>query len=125
MIRRLLHRFGYIFAHLLFFRAKTPTAVVEQLRIAYRLVGVRIVETPQIDGVERTIFLCPYRNLGTTWFGRSGAVTTFSTESTTGTSPTSANTRNSGISGLKTVLTSNTVRSPNTATRMSLSPRNN
>lgn len=70
MIRRLLHGFGYIFAHLLFFGAKTPTAVVQRLRIAYRLVGVKIVETPHIDGVERTIFLCPYRDLGTTWFGK-------------------------------------------------------
>lgn len=68
MIRRLLHGFGYVFAHLLFLGADTPTSVVRRLRIAYRLVGVRTVETPSIDEVERTIFLCPYRNLGTRWF---------------------------------------------------------
>jgi hypothetical protein len=68
MLRRLLHGFGYLFAHLLFIRANTPTAVVRRLRIAYRLVGVRIVERPQVDGIERTIFLCPYRNLGSRWF---------------------------------------------------------
>jgi hypothetical protein len=27
------------------------------------------VETPQVDSVERTIFLCPYRNLAASWFG--------------------------------------------------------
>lgn len=70
MLERLLHRFGYAFAHLLFFRASTPDAVVRRLRLAYRLVGVRIVETPRVDGVERTIFLCPYRNLAANRFGR-------------------------------------------------------
>ncbi|WP_435345738.1 hypothetical protein [Haloarchaeobius sp. HRN-SO-5] len=69
MIRRLLHDLGYVIAHVLFLGARTPDAVVKRLRVAYRLVGVRIVETPQVDSVERTIFLCPYRNLGTTWFG--------------------------------------------------------
>ena len=69
MIRRLLHDFGYVVAHVLFLGAKTPESIVKRLRIAYRLVGVRIVETPEIDSVERTIFLCPYRNLGASWFG--------------------------------------------------------
>lgn len=69
MIRKLLHDLGYVIAHVLFIRANTPASVVRRLRIAYRLVGVRIVETPRVDAVERTIFLCPYRNLGTTWFG--------------------------------------------------------
>lgn len=69
MIRRLLHGFGYVFAHLLFLGADTPASVVRRLRVAYRLVGVRIVETPHVDGVERTIFLCPYRDLGATRFG--------------------------------------------------------
>lgn len=68
MIRRVLHWFGYALAHILFLGANTPARVVKRLRIAYRLVGVRIVETPRIDEVERTIFLCPYRNLGTRWF---------------------------------------------------------
>ena len=69
MLRRLLHDIGYVIAHLLFIGATTPESVVKRLRVAYRLVGVRIVETPQVDSTERTIFLCPYRNLGTTWFG--------------------------------------------------------
>jgi hypothetical protein len=70
MIRRLLHDIGYVIAHVLFLGASTPRSVVGRLRIAYRLVGVKIVETPTVDGVERTIFLCPYRNLAAGWFGR-------------------------------------------------------
>lgn len=69
MIRRLLHDIGYLIAHVLFLGAHTPSAVVRRLRIAYRLVGVRIVETPRVDAAERTVFICPYRNLGATWFG--------------------------------------------------------
>ncbi len=69
MIRRLLHDLGYVIAHVLFVGATTPASVVARLRLAYRLVGVRIVETPQVDAVERTIFLCPYRNLGAARFG--------------------------------------------------------
>lgn len=69
MIRRLLHNIGYLFAHILFLGANTPKSVVVRLRVAYRLVGVRIVETPQVDSAERTIFLCPYRNLASSWFG--------------------------------------------------------
>ena len=67
MLRRLLHEVGYALAHVLFLGASTPTEVVGRLRVAYRLVGVRIVETPRVDAVERTVFLCPYRDLGTTW----------------------------------------------------------
>lgn len=70
MIRRLLHAIGYLIAPVLFFGANTPTSVVRRLRIAYRLVGVRIVETPTVDGTERTIFLCPYRNLAAGRFGQ-------------------------------------------------------
>lgn len=69
MIRRLLYWFGYLAAHVLFLDAATPDSVVRRLRIAYRLVGVRIVETPVVDGVERTVFLCPYRNLAASWLG--------------------------------------------------------
>jgi len=69
MIRRLLHDLGNAIAFVLFLGANTPAAVVRRLRIAYRLVGVRIVETPRVDSVERTIFLCPYRHLGATRFG--------------------------------------------------------
>lgn len=70
MLERLLHGFGYLFAHLLFLRASTPEAVVRRLRLAYRLVGVRIVETPRVDETERTVFLCPYRNLAANRFGQ-------------------------------------------------------
>ena len=70
MLRRLLHDIGYLIAHVLFLGANTAPAVVRRLRMAYRLVGVRIVETPRIDETERTIFLCPYRNLGANRFGR-------------------------------------------------------
>lgn len=69
MIRRLLHHIGYVIAHGLFIGANTPEAVVKRIRVAYRLAGVRIVETPRVDSVERTIFLCPYRNIGATRFG--------------------------------------------------------
>ncbi|WP_345780661.1 hypothetical protein [Haloplanus pelagicus] len=69
MLRKALHALGYVIAHVLFLGAETPAAVVGRLRVAYRLVGVDIVETPRVDDAERTIFLCPYRNLGATWFG--------------------------------------------------------
>jgi hypothetical protein len=69
MIRRALHAIGYVLAHALFLGAHTPREVVRRLRLAYRLVGVRIVETPRVEGVERTVFLCPYRNLGAGRFG--------------------------------------------------------
>jgi len=70
MLRRLLHDIGYVIAHVLFLGATTPESVVRRLRVAYRLVGVRIVETPRVDGVERTIFLCPYRTLAASWVGQ-------------------------------------------------------
>ncbi|MFB6151825.1 MAG: hypothetical protein ABEJ40_08475 [Haloarculaceae archaeon] len=69
-VKTALHAFGYVAAHVLFLGASTPEAVVERLRIAYRLVGVRVVETPRVDGVERTVFLCPYRNLAAGRFGQ-------------------------------------------------------
>jgi len=70
MLRRVLHGIGYLVAHVLFLGATTPGAVVARLRLAYRLVGVRIVERPRVDHVERTIFLCPYRNLAAGRFGQ-------------------------------------------------------
>lgn len=70
MFEKGLYWFGYVFAHLLFFRANTPRTVVRRLRIAYRFVGVRIVETPVVDGARRTVFLCPYRNLAASRFGK-------------------------------------------------------
>lgn len=69
MLRDVLHAFGYLAAHVLFFRAETPDAVVDRLRTAYRLVGVEIVETPVVEGRRRTIFLCPYRNLAAGRYG--------------------------------------------------------
>lgn len=69
MLRRLLHAVGYLVAHVLFIGARTPASVAQRLRVAYRLVGVRIVETPRVDDVERTIFLCPYRDIGAGWLG--------------------------------------------------------
>lgn len=70
MIRRALHHLGYLIAHVLFLGANQPLAVARRLRFAYRLVGVRIVETPRIDAAERTVFLCPYRNLASSWYGQ-------------------------------------------------------
>lgn len=69
MLENGLHAVGYLLAHVLFLGANTPEAVVGRLRVAYRLVGVTIVKTPRVDGAERTIFLCPYRNLATTRYG--------------------------------------------------------
>ena len=64
LFERLLHDFGYAFAHLLFLGARSPASVVTRLRLAYRLVGVKIDETESGDGGERTMFTCPYRNVG-------------------------------------------------------------
>lgn len=69
-VERLLWAIGYLVGFLLFFRAHSVEQVVTRLRLAYQLVGVRIVERPTIDAVERTIFLCPYRNLGANRWGR-------------------------------------------------------
>lgn len=70
MLRRTLHVFGYVVAHLLFLGANTPRSVACRLRLAYRLVGVKIVETPRLDDTERTIFLCPYRTHAASWIGQ-------------------------------------------------------
>lgn len=63
LFERLLHDFGYAFAHLLFLGASSPSAVVRRLRLAYRSVGVRIDDTDSGGGGERTVFTCPYRNI--------------------------------------------------------------
>lgn len=70
MLRRALHAFGYAVAHQLFLGATRPRSVVRRLRLAYRLVGVKIVEMPRVNDAERTIFLCPYRNLAANRVGR-------------------------------------------------------
>jgi hypothetical protein len=62
---RLLYLLGYIFAPILFIKAEAPKSVVKRLRLAYRLVGVKIIETESTDSREKTVFLCPYRNLFT------------------------------------------------------------
>lgn len=63
MLERILFAIGYLIAPVLFFRASTPRSVVKRLRFAYRLAGVRIKNTERVDATERTVFLCPYRNL--------------------------------------------------------------
>ncbi|GAB7094042.1 hypothetical protein JCM30237_11940 [Halolamina litorea] len=66
---RALHDFGYVIAHGLFLGADSPESVVKRLRLAYRLVGVRIDDTGT-DGGERTTFTCPYRDLGADRYGK-------------------------------------------------------
>ena len=61
---RLLHDFGYAFAHGLFLGASSPGGVVRRLRLAYRSVGVDIDGTEREAGAERTTFTCPYRRVG-------------------------------------------------------------
>ena len=69
MIERLLYVFGYVLAYGLFFRAETTQTVVRRLRLAYRLVGVRIEKTTCTDGTERTVFRCPYRDVSADRYG--------------------------------------------------------
>lgn len=69
MIEKGLYLAGYAIAHVLFFGMNTPEAIVRRLRFAYRLIDVKIVEMPQVDGAERTVFLCPYRNPVKTRYG--------------------------------------------------------
>lgn len=69
-IGAILFGFGYLASFVLFFRADTPDAVVRRLRWAYRTVGVDIHDTESVDGTERTIFRCPYRDIGADRFGR-------------------------------------------------------
>jgi hypothetical protein len=69
LLERVLHDFGYAFAHVLFLGASSPPEVVRRLRWAYRSVGVRIDETDSGDGGERTTFTCPYRNVAADRYG--------------------------------------------------------
>jgi hypothetical protein len=68
-LERLLHGFGYVFAHGLFLGARSPERVVRRLRLAYRSVGVDIDETETEAGAERTTFTCPYRDVGARFYG--------------------------------------------------------
>ena len=65
----LLHAVGYLAAFVLFLGADSPSAVAGRLRLAYRAVGVRVRDTERVDGVERTVFRCPYRGLGAGRYG--------------------------------------------------------
>lgn len=70
LVGTLLYALGYIASFVLFFRAHSMDTVVARLRWAYRTVGVDIRDTESVDGVERTVFRCPYRNLGADRWGR-------------------------------------------------------
>jgi hypothetical protein len=70
MVERLLYLLGYMLAPVLFIKAESPKSVAKRLRFAYRLVGVKIIETESTDSGERTVILCPYRNLFAGRYGR-------------------------------------------------------
>lgn len=65
----LLHGFGYAAAHVLFYGAESRSAVTTRLRLAYRTVGVDVLDTESVDGTERTVFRCPYRNVAADRYG--------------------------------------------------------
>lgn len=65
----LLHAFGYLASFVLFFGANSRSEVVNRLRWAYRRVGVKIQDTESTDGIERTVFRCPYRHVGADRYG--------------------------------------------------------
>lgn len=69
-VGRLLFWFGYVASFVLFLGADSRTSVVRRLRWAYRAVGVDVRDVETTDGVERTVFRCPYRNLGAGRYGR-------------------------------------------------------
>ncbi|MFB6096751.1 MAG: hypothetical protein ABEJ74_05130 [Haloferacaceae archaeon] len=66
----LLYGFGYAAAHVLFVGVDSREDVKERLRWAYRTVGVDVRARESVEGVERTVFRCPYRNLGADTFGQ-------------------------------------------------------
>ncbi|MFB6362137.1 MAG: hypothetical protein ABEH59_12565 [Halobacteriales archaeon] len=69
LLGTLLYVFGYAAASVLFFRARSRESVVRRLRWAYRTVGVDIRATETVDGIERTVFRCPYQGLGANQLG--------------------------------------------------------
>jgi hypothetical protein len=69
VVGKLLWSFGYLAAFVLFVRAHSPEAVVGRLRWAYCRVGVDLRAAESTDGVERTIFACPYRSVGADRWG--------------------------------------------------------
>lgn len=69
-VGHLLYWFGFVASFVLFLGADSRTSVVRRLRWAYRAVGVDVRDVETADGVERTVFRCPYRNLGAGRYGR-------------------------------------------------------
>ena len=67
---RLLNRLGYLFGFVLFAGASSPSAIVRRLRFAYQVVGVEIDSINTTGGCETTTFTCPYRNVGSTIYGK-------------------------------------------------------
>jgi len=70
LVGGLLHGFGYVASVVLFLLASSPVAVVGRLRWAYRTVGVTVVDVESVDGTERTVFRCPYRDVGASRYGQ-------------------------------------------------------
>jgi len=68
-VGRVLWAVGYAAAFVLFFGADTREAIVGRLRWAYRTVGVDIRAVETADDAERTVFRCPYRDVGATRWG--------------------------------------------------------
>ena len=66
----LLYAFGYVASFVLFAGASSREEVVGRLRWAYRTVGVRLQDVETVDGVERTTFRCPYRDVAAGRYGR-------------------------------------------------------
>lgn len=69
LVSTVLYGFGYLASFVLFFGASSPKEVVNRLRWAYQRVGVTIQDTESSDSTERTVFQCPYRNLGADRYG--------------------------------------------------------
>jgi hypothetical protein len=69
VLGKLLWTFGYVAAFVLFLGAHSRKAIVGRLRWAYRTVGVDLRAVESVEGVERTVFRCPYRTVGTAWWG--------------------------------------------------------
>jgi hypothetical protein len=71
-MERLLYLLGYVLAPLLFVRARDAKAVAKRLRLAYKLVGVKIIDVIATDSGERMVILCPYRNILADKYGERG-----------------------------------------------------
>lgn len=72
MVHRLLHMLGYMLAPVLFLKAGSPESIARRLVLAYRLVGVKVVEVRGTDLKEKLVILCPYRNLLASKYGKKG-----------------------------------------------------